>query len=154
MEVSESASDFKNPKEAAAARLEDKQETKNEILISRDLLIIKDLISRPRKTFEKSDDFKFQLQQMGYKVEKIEKALAEKRSRLDSQKFKDIIMALETGEKTSTDVGDILNMSRNRSNEYLRAMEQQGILASRFSGKKKYYKVTQKEKMEGSEKND
>jgi len=152
MEVSESANDLKNPKEAAMPKPDKKPEPRNEISISRDLLIIKDLISRPRRTFEKSDDFRYQLQQMGYKVEKIEKAIAEKKSRLDPQKIKDIIMALETGEKTSSQVGEILKMSRNRSNEYLKAMEQQGILLSRFSGKKKYYKISQDKNLEVKEK--
>ncbi|MGC9310634.1 MAG: helix-turn-helix domain-containing protein [Candidatus Aenigmatarchaeota archaeon] len=114
------------------------------IEISEELLTIKDQIGRQKKTFRDEADLKRQLQHLGHKVEKIEKALSTGRGNLNAERIKEIVFILENKAMTASDVGRILKMSRNRANEYLRCMEKKGILKSGFSGKKKFYRAVKK----------
>jgi Fic family protein len=108
--------------------------------ISEDLLRVKDLIGKPKRYFNEKVEIKNQLEELGYKIEEIEKKI-EDRGNFDLRKIKEIIFLLDDKELNSTEVGKILKISRNRANEYLIKMEKDGILTSRFVGKKKFYMV-------------
>ena len=108
------------------------------INISEDLLTIKDLIGKPRKSFNEEIEVTCQLKELGYKVEEIKKKI-EGKSNFDLKKLKSITFLLNDKEMISSEVGNALKISRNRANEYLKKMENDKILGSRFVGKKKYY---------------
>ncbi len=108
------------------------------INISEDLLIVKDLIGKPRKSFNEEIEINFQLKELGHKVEEIKKKI-EGKSNFDLKKIKSVTFLLNDKEMISSEVGNILKISRNRANEYLKKMENDKILGSRFIGKKKYY---------------
>ncbi len=108
------------------------------INISEDLLIVKDLIGKPRKSFNEEIEVNCQLKELGYKVEEIKKKI-EGKSNFDLKKLKSVTFLLNDKEMTSSEVGIVLKISRNRANEYLKKMEKDKLLGSRFVGKKKYY---------------
>ncbi len=108
------------------------------ITISEDLLIVKDLIGKPRKSFNEEIEVNCQLKELGYKVEEIKKKI-EGKSNFDLKKLKSVTFLLNDKEMTSSEVGNVLKISRNRANEYLKKMENDKLLGSRFVGKKKYY---------------
>lgn len=110
----------------------------NKIKISEDLLKIKDLIGKPRRNFSEEIEIKTQLKELGHKVENMGKKV-EGKSNFDLKKIKGIIFLLKDRELTSSEVGKVLKISRNRASEYLKKMELDNILKSKFIGKKKYY---------------
>lgn len=74
------------------------------------------------------------------------------RSTTISSKIKESIriMLLKQPAITSMQLSRALNMSRTRCNEYLKEMENDGILASFLKCRKKYYKIRQ-EKQQAAE---
>ncbi|MCD6274744.1 MAG: winged helix-turn-helix transcriptional regulator [Candidatus Aenigmarchaeota archaeon] len=112
----------------------------NKIKISEDLLRIKDLIGKPKRNFSEEREIKSQLIELGHKIEEIDRKI-EGKNNFDLKKIRGIIFLLKDRELTSSEVGKVLRISRNRANEYLRRMELDNILKSRFVGKKKYYTV-------------
>jgi len=112
----------------------------NKIKISKDLLKIKDLIGKPKRNFNEEVEIKTQLKELGHKVEEISKKI-DRKNNFDLKKIKGIIFLLKDRELTSSEVGKVLKISRNRASEYLKKMELDSILKSRFIGKKKYYTI-------------
>ncbi len=110
------------------------------IKISEDLLKIKDLVGKPRRSTYEESEIKTQLKELGYRVEEIGKKVGGK-GNLDLKKIKGIIFLLKDREMSSPEIGKILKISRNRASEYLKKMEVDNILKSSFIGKKKYYSV-------------
>jgi Fic family protein len=108
------------------------------VRVSEDLLIVKDLIGKPKRYFNEKIEIRKQLEDLGYKVKEIEKKI-ESGGSFDLKKIREILYILKDKELSSSDVGKILKISRNRANEYLIKMERDGILESRFVGKKKLY---------------
>lgn len=112
------------------------------VIISEDLLKIKGMIGRPRKIRirDSREEVLIQLKELGYKIEtmeknhNIEKSIAPKRK-------KQIIFLLKGRKLNSPDVGRALGLSRSRANEYLKFMEEEGILSSEKKGRKKLYTV-------------
>lgn len=109
------------------------------VKISEDLLKIKDLVGKPGRMFNKEKRIATELKQLGHKVEEIEKRIRERG--FDLRRVNEIIFLLQDRELNSSDVGKILRISRNRASEYLKKMELDKILKSRFKGKKKFFSV-------------
>jgi len=109
--------------------------------ISEDVLKIKDLIGRSRKVKlrDSKDDIILQLKELGHRIEKIEKKF--KKKSISTKRKKQIIFLLTNKEMTAAEVGKAIGISRSRANEYLKAMEDDGILEGISKGKKRYYKV-------------
>ena len=118
----------------------------SKIKISKDVLRIKDLIGRSRKVKlrDSKDEVITQLKEMGHRIEKIEKKF--KKKSISTKRKKQIIFLLKNKEMTSAEVGKALKFSRSRANEYLKAMEDDGILEGVLRGKKRYYKIKRIEK--------
>ena len=108
--------------------------------ISDDLLKVKDLIGKPRRNLSESSTIKLQLEELGHKIQDLEKKI-EGSGSFDLKRVKEIIFLLKNKEMTALDVGKMLKLSRNRTSEYLKKMEVENILESRVVGKKKYYKI-------------
>jgi len=116
------------------------------VKISEDVLRVKDLIGRSKKVKlrDSKDDVLIQLKELGHRIEKIEKKF--KKKSISTKRKKQIIFLLKNGEMTSSDVGKALKLSRSRANEYLKAMEDDGILVGVLRGKKRFYKLKKIEK--------
>lgn len=110
------------------------------VIISEDLLKIRDMIGRPRKIKirDSREELLIQLKELGYKIETMEKRQNTDKSIAPKRK-KQIIFLLKNRKLISSDVGRALGLSRSRANEYLKFMEQEGILISEKKGRKKFY---------------
>lgn len=108
--------------------------------ISDDLLKVKDLIGKPIRNLSESSTIKLQLEELGHKIQDLEKKI-EGTGSFDLKRVKEIIFLLKNKEMTALDVGKMLKLSRNRTSEYLKKMEVEDILESRVVGKKKYYQI-------------
>ena len=111
------------------------------IKIREDILRIKSLISEPRnlRVQNQADEFLTQLQEMGYRLEEIEKKLDASKSDTSIKRQKQIIAVLKSGQKTATDAGKLLGISRTRASEYLKELEKDNLVLSERVGRKKYY---------------
>ena len=112
------------------------------VIVSEDLLKIKDMIGRPRKikTRDSEKEVLTQLKEMGYKIETMEnKGEKPKGKSIAPKKKKQILFLLKENKMTSSQLGEAMNMSRSRANEYLKFMESEGILTSMKKGRKKFY---------------
>lgn len=111
------------------------------IKIREDILRIKALISEPRnlRVQNQADEFLTQLQELGYRLEEIEKKLDESKSDTCIKRQKQIIAILKSGRKTATEAGKALGISRTRSSEYLKELEKNKLVLSDRVGRKKYY---------------
>jgi predicted transcriptional regulator len=94
------------------------------------------------------------LKNLSSKIENIEKKMAvleelikeqgvEIKPRPVSEKTKEAIKTLlkKYGSLNAWQVAKLLNMSRTRCAEYLKQMEEEGILVSRWKSRKKYYSI-------------
>ncbi|MCK4635208.1 MAG: winged helix-turn-helix transcriptional regulator [Candidatus Aenigmarchaeota archaeon] len=111
------------------------------VIISEDLLKIKDMIGRPRKIKirDSREEVLIQLKELGYKIEVMEKNKKETDKSIAPKRKKQIIFLLKDRKLISPDVGRALGISRSRANEYLKFMEDEGILRSEKRGRKKFY---------------
>jgi len=97
----------------------------NRITISEDILRIKNLIGLPRKIRFRNerDEIIVQLEELGHKVEELEKKYREDKSPINYKRRKQIIELLKSeGGMTSSKMGEKLRMSRSRATEYLKNM--------------------------------
>ena len=111
------------------------------IIISEDLLKIRDMIGRPRKIKirDSREEVLIQLKELGYKIEVMEKNKKEVDKSIAPKRKKQIIFLLKDRKLISPDVGRALGISRSRANEYLKFMEDEGVLRSEKRGRKKFY---------------
>ncbi len=111
------------------------------VIISEDLLKIRDMIGRPRKIKirDSREEVLIQLKELGYKIETMEKNKKEADKSIAPKRKKQIIFLLKDRKLISPDVGKALGISRSRANEYLKFMEDEGILRSEKRGRKKFY---------------
>ena len=109
--------------------------------IREDILRIKSLISEPRnlRVQNQADEFLTQLQELGYRLEEIEKKLDSSKSDTSIKRQKQIISVLKSGRKTATEAGKVLGISRTRASEYLKELEKDNLGLSERDGRKKYY---------------
>lgn len=118
-----------------------------EVEISKDLLKVRNQIEGGK--FELSDpkeEIFTQLKELNHRVDELETRMKEERSKIQLQKKKQIIFFLrEKEEMTSSQVGEALDISRNRANEYLKQMEDEGIVEGERRGRKKYYRLVEGE---------
>ena len=118
------------------------------IRLSKDLIRVKNLIGRVDKLKVRNDfdEIVIQLKEMGYKVENIEKRLKEKdESPKIIKRKKEILLVLQQGKEfTASKIGELLGISRNRANEYLKEMEQEGFLKSIKKYREKFYAIIDK----------
>ncbi len=122
-------------------KLGDKNQGK--ILVSEDLLKVRNLIGAPRKirVRDNREEVLTQLKELGYKIETIEKNKKRNKKSITPKRKKQILFILKDKKLTSRKVGKILGMSRSRANEYLKFMEEEGILVGEKKGRKKYYTI-------------
>ena len=115
----------------------------SKVKISEDILKIKDLVGRPKKVRSRDikEEILIQLKELNHRVETIEKKLKDKESTVTLRRKKQIIFLLKNNKLTPSQVAQQLNLSRARANQYLKRMEEEGILQGEFKGKKKFYKV-------------
>ncbi len=111
-----------------------------------DLLKVKDFIRKPAKARpypEDVDQVVLQLKSLDEKIDEIKEFLmSKKESPVKLKRKKQIIYVLkEKGKLTATGLSRTLKISRNRSNEYLRELEKQGIVEGLSVGKKKFYRM-------------
>ena len=116
------------------------------VKISEDLLMVKDLIGKPRRDFNENMVIKTQLSELGHKIDDIEKKIYGK-GNFDLKKINEIVFLLRDRKMNSSEVGKVLKISRNRASEYLNKMESDIILESHFVGKKKYYIAPNKDEI-------
>jgi biotin operon repressor len=96
------------------------------------------------------------MKNLASKIENIEKKMAileelikeqgvEIKPRPVSEKTKETIKTLlkKYGSLNAWQLGKLLNMSRTRCAEYLKQMEEEGILVSEWRSRKKYYSLRQ-----------
>jgi predicted transcriptional regulator len=118
------------------------------VIISEDLLKIKNIIGRPKKIKirDSREEVLIQLKELGYKIETMEKNKKEADKSIAPKRKKQIIFLLKGRKFTSPDVGRALGLSRSRANEYLKFMEDEGLLKGEKRGRRKFY--TLKERIE------
>ena len=111
------------------------------VKISRDVLLVKDLIGTPRKVPYRDDreEVIIQLRELGHRLGELEKKYKEEKSSINIKRKKQIIFLLKGKELTADEVGNALGLSRSRANEYLKTMEEEGIAKGGLKGRKKYY---------------
>ena len=96
------------------------------------------------------------MKNLASKIENIEKKMAileelikeqgiEIKPRPVSEKTKEVIKTLlkKYGSLNAWQLGKLMNMSRTRCAEYLKQMEEEGILVSEWRSRKKYYSLRQ-----------
>ena len=111
------------------------------IIISEDLLKIKDMIGRPRKIKirDSREEVVTQLKELGYRIDVMERGKKEEDKSIAPKRKKQIIFLLKDRKFTSPEVGRALGLSRSRANEYLKFMEDEGLLRGEKRGRKKLY---------------
>ena len=120
--------------------------SKEDVKVGKDLLKIKDQIRRPVKRKDRKSQMaqiESQLSELTEKIEEIRDNISGNGSSYTKlKKKKEIIYILKNeGEVTTTELSDMIDLSRTRSSEYLNEMRKEGILKAKKSGKKKYYKL-------------
>lgn len=117
------------------------------VFVSEDLLTIRNLIGRPRriKVRDSTEELLIQLKELGYRIEVLEKNKRESEKSITPKRKKQILFLLKNRKMISEDVGRALGISRTRANEYLKFMEEEGILASEKVGRKKFYMIKEPE---------
>ncbi len=113
----------------------------DKIIISEDLLKIKDMIGRPSKikVRDSREEVVTQLKELGYRIEVMERGKKEEDVSIAPKRKKQILFLLKDRKLTSPEVGKALGLSRSRSNEYLKFMEEEGLLLGEKKGRKKLY---------------
>jgi len=121
--------------------------TPGKVFISEDLLTIRNLIGRPRriKVRDSTEELLIQLKELGYRIEVLEKNKRESEKSITPKRKKQILFLLKNRKMISEDVGRALGISRTRANEYLKFMEEEGILTSEKIGRKKFYMIKEPE---------
>ncbi|MBR9680866.1 MAG: helix-turn-helix transcriptional regulator [Candidatus Altiarchaeota archaeon] len=111
--------------------------------VREDVLRLKALISEPRnlRVRNEAEEYLTQLQELGFRIEELEKRLESKDSGVSYKRKKQMVAILRSGKKTSTEIGRILKISRTRSSEYLNGLEKDGIVMSVRVDRKKYYSL-------------
>lgn len=111
------------------------------VIISEDLLKVKDMIGRPSriKVRDSREEVLTQLKEMGYRIDVMERGKKEGEMSIAPKRKKQILFILKDRKMTSPEVGKALGLSRSRSNEYLKFMEEEGLLVGEKKGRKKLY---------------
>ncbi len=124
--------------------------TPGKVFISEDLLTIRNLIGRPRRirVRDSTEELLIQLKELGYRIEVLEKNKRESEKSITPKRKKQILFLLKNRKMVSEDVGRALGISRTRANEYLKFMEEEGILTSEKIGRKKFYMIKEPEAIE------
>ena len=117
------------------------------VQISRDVLLIKDLIGSPRRVKVRDDreELIIQLRELGHRLEELENKFKEEKSSINLKRKKQIIFLLKGKALTANEVGKALKLSRSRANEYLKSMEEEGLAQGKLEGRKKYYTLVKGE---------
>ena len=116
------------------------------VKVKEDLLKIKDVIRRPvkaRSYLEEADQILSQLKDLTNKMEEIHsKVILNKESATKLKRKKQIIHLLRDSKGiTATELGNMLKLSRTRSSEYLKQLEEEGVAKGIQKGRKKIYKI-------------
>jgi DNA-binding transcriptional ArsR family regulator len=113
------------------------------IKVREDVLRLKALISEPRnlRIRNEAEEYLTQLKELGYRLEQMEKQLADSQSHVCFKRKKQVVSILRSGKKTASETGKIMGISRTRASEYLNKLEKEGLVASTRSGRKKYYSL-------------
>jgi len=112
------------------------------IIISEDLLKVKNLIGKPRYTkMGINEEVLKHLRELEYRIEVMEMKKKFSERYITSKRRKQIALLLKNKEMTAKGVGKTLGLSRTRASEYLKLMEEEGILKSRKWGRKKFYSL-------------
>ena len=80
-----------------------------------------------------------QLKELGYRIDVMERGKKEEDKSIAPKRKKQIIFLLKDRKLTSPEVGRALGLSRSRANEYLKFMEEEGLLGGEKRGRKKFY---------------
>lgn len=116
------------------------------VKVSKDLLMIKDLIGHPvkRPVSKGVEEIVIQLKDLNKRVDDVERKLRLKKSNspIILKKKKQIVFLLKQNKTlSSSQLGELLNISRTRANEYLKDMEEEGIVVGISKGRNKFYKL-------------
>lgn len=113
------------------------------IKVSEDLIRVKDLIGRAGHIRVRNirEEVLTQLRDIGLRVDDLEDKLKKDTSSVNMKRKNQIIFLLKDKSMTADEIGKILNISRNRTNECLKSMERDGILDGELDGRKKYYRI-------------
>ena len=122
--------------------------TTKKVSVSEDLLKVKDLIGRASHIRVRNlrEEILTQLKELGYRMNEIEKKIKKNESSVTLKRKKQIIFLLKEKKMTAGEVGKYLNLSRNRANEFLKALERDGIVSWIVRGRKKYFFIESKAK--------
>jgi biotin operon repressor len=118
------------------------------VRVSKDLLMIKDLIGHPvkRPVSRGVEEIVVQLKELNKRVDDVERKLRLKKSNspIILKKKKQIVFLLKQNKTlSSSKLGELLNISRTRANEYLKDMEEEGIVTGISKGRNKFYKLAE-----------
>ena len=113
------------------------------IKVREDVLRLKALISEPRnlRIRNEAEEYLTQLKELGYRLEQMEKQIADSQSQVCFKRKKQVVSILRSGKKTASEAGKIMGISRTRASEYLNKLEKEGVVISTKSGRKKYYSL-------------
>jgi predicted HTH transcriptional regulator len=118
------------------------------ISVTEDLMRIKDMIGHPAKRahYQTVDEIIVQIKELNEKVNDIEKKLKLKKSNspMILKRKKQIVFLLKQNKALSpAKLGELLNISRTRANEYLKEMEEEGIVKGFSNGRRKFYALVE-----------
>ncbi|MCC5994561.1 MAG: winged helix-turn-helix domain-containing protein [Candidatus Aenigmarchaeota archaeon] len=124
-----------------------KKEKNNEI--SEMIKLIDSQLSMISMEIEKMKNLASKIENIEKKMSILEELIKEQgveiKPRSVSEKTKETIKTLlkKYGSLNAWQLGKLLNMSRTRCAEYLKQMEEEGILVSEWKSRKKYYSLRQ-----------
>jgi biotin operon repressor len=124
-----------------------KKEKNNEI--SEMIKLIDSQLSMISMEIEKMKNLASKIENIEKKMSILEELIKEQgveiKPRPVSEKTKETIKTLlkKYGSLNAWQLGKLLNMSRTRCAEYLKQMEEEGILVSEWKSRKKYYSLRQ-----------
>lgn len=123
-------------------------EAEEKVSVRKDLLKIKDIIGRAGKKGQPQgvEQIVLQLRDLNQRVDDVEKKLKMKKSNspVILKKKKQIVFLLkQNGKMGSTKLGKLMDLSRTRANEYLKEMEEEGIVEAVKEGRRKLYKLAE-----------
>lgn len=118
------------------------------VAIAEDLLKIKNLIGKPTKRnyTQGVEDILVQLRDVNSRLDSVEGKLKLKKESspaIIKKKSQVVFLMRQHKQLTAAKLGDLLRISRTRSNEYLREMEKDGIVEGVSQGRKKLYRLCQ-----------
>ena len=110
--------------------------------VTNDLLKIKDVINRPNKPVpHEVNQVLFQLRGLKQNINEIRDSLLPESSTKLKRKKQIIYLFKQHDSLTSSQLSELIQISRTRCTEYLKEMEKEGIVKGKIKKRKKFYEL-------------